>query len=514
MDEPEDPAIEVGYVPIRLHVKTFQSDFSLLPDELPTGKLSPVPFIEGFRASLEEIMAAVELKYHMNACAVLQWREFLQAAPQNDNVEDYIANHPMHIPLAQALFGINENGDFTPPAAAAATSRSRERPHREMETWMSQPSARVGLSSYADEPYIRVEPRTRLPVPGDEDPVFQSYYVEAGEEPEDSSQDEADMPSRWCTVRRETKVHRYGDAKRYVGRMFQRTHKKYRRSDYRWAKGRIVSVVRNKDILNGELHFKFYSPVEFPDSIPTNESDYGYERCALVMSTAKSNGFRLVCEQPRVSQSSTGRRRRGYVYLDEDNNDVTNEVLIAKRQRANDDDDGEYPENPEISSQRNVDESNHQLTRRQHPRLSEKESIDEEDTTPKKRRVTAVNGNGNGSREWEDVIHDTDTDNEVNHLSDFTRPDQTKKRLTLNKSRALLNNSIPKSSSVSRPARRPLSPPPSPPSPSSQQPQRQCLISNRARRNTRGMKLSKAAQRTARARELIKNFSKDSDPEA
>jgi len=34
------------------------------------------------------------------------------------------------------------------------------------------------------------------------------------------------------------------------------------------------------------------------------------------------------------------------VYLDEDNNDVTNEVLIAKRQRANDDDDGEYPENP------------------------------------------------------------------------------------------------------------------------------------------------------------------------
>ena len=79
MDEPDDPAIEVGYVPIKLHVKTFTSDFSLLPDELPTGKLSPVPFIEGFRASLEDIMAAVELKYHMNPSAVQQWREFLQA---------------------------------------------------------------------------------------------------------------------------------------------------------------------------------------------------------------------------------------------------------------------------------------------------------------------------------------------------------------------------------------------------------------------------------------------------
>ena len=109
---------------------------------------------------------------------------------------------------------------------------------------------------------------------GDEDPEFQSYYAEAGEEEEFSSQEEAKEPSRWCTVRRHTKVLRYGDAKSYVGRTFERTLKKFKRPDYRWKMGRIVSVVRNKDVLNGLLHFKFYNPIEFPESVPIEEEAF------------------------------------------------------------------------------------------------------------------------------------------------------------------------------------------------------------------------------------------------
>jgi hypothetical protein len=101
----------VGYKAVDGISETVENEHSVLRC-YPTGKFSPQPFVEGSREQLEKVAAAVRQKYGLSfPGAVEGWRHFLDEAPQSDNVEEYIAKHPLYIPLKKELFHLTSEED-------------------------------------------------------------------------------------------------------------------------------------------------------------------------------------------------------------------------------------------------------------------------------------------------------------------------------------------------------------------------------------------------------------------
>ena len=90
-----------------------------------------------------------------------------------------------------------------------------------------------------------------------------------------SSQD--DVEPRWCTVRKNYAVPKYGNASAYVGLRFSKGKEA----------GTIAAVVRNSSFCNGELHFAI--------DMDSNKSDgcRDYILCKTMMSTSKSNMYKV-----------------------------------------------------------------------------------------------------------------------------------------------------------------------------------------------------------------------------
>ena len=75
-----------------------------LPTQLPRA----LPFVENSAHELSDMIDIIRSKFRISQPdTVTQWLEFAKEAPKTNDVEKYIQDHPLHIPLAERLFSGN-----------------------------------------------------------------------------------------------------------------------------------------------------------------------------------------------------------------------------------------------------------------------------------------------------------------------------------------------------------------------------------------------------------------------
>jgi len=109
--------------------------------------------------------------------------------------------------------------------------------------------------------------------------VFKPYHEEDESEASSCDEEEAvsssdEAVSRWCTVRKNFNIFKYGDASAYIGL-------KCTMSD---QSGTITAVMKNSTVLSGELHFAIQM-----DTAKTDDACFTYALCKDMMSTNKRN---------------------------------------------------------------------------------------------------------------------------------------------------------------------------------------------------------------------------------
>lgn len=75
---------------------------------IPRGPIHPAEFIEGSRAKAEQTIRDFKNQYPSKLKAIQEWEEFLDAAPANDNVWEYVSrsggHNSLYVPLRESLF--------------------------------------------------------------------------------------------------------------------------------------------------------------------------------------------------------------------------------------------------------------------------------------------------------------------------------------------------------------------------------------------------------------------------
>ena len=127
----EDPKAECGFADEHLRVKAFPA---AVPDEnivegayllqsLPVGVPAPEPFEPESRAKLDKVVASFKKMLQSAPDAIEQWESFAnEHAPRSDDVGDYVADMPLHIPFCDVLFS-GAVIDATRLAVAKATTQ-------------------------------------------------------------------------------------------------------------------------------------------------------------------------------------------------------------------------------------------------------------------------------------------------------------------------------------------------------------------------------------------------------
>jgi hypothetical protein len=211
----------LGYTPVTFLSHWYPSSNQkscYIMKAFPQGNLQPQPFEEGSRHLLEQVNIAVIKKFgHLFPGVVGAWRQFLNDAPANDNVEDWIIDHPLDIPFRNELFGLGEAEISTENFAVAQKQADRAAQARtatlstfDDEVWMAEPSMRFTQTSRAPSnvPYKRVRKVVDLSI--DLPPHYEDYYNDCGDSQQEelgeysSADEEADGSPRWCTVRNDT----------------------------------------------------------------------------------------------------------------------------------------------------------------------------------------------------------------------------------------------------------------------------------------------------------------------
>jgi hypothetical protein len=103
----EAQCLNVGYKPIEMMVETYENEHSILKC-FPFGEFKPQPFVEGAVAKMKKTAELVKRKFGKFDAVVSQWNDFLDNAPQSDNVDEYIRRHPLYIPFAKDLFLLDQ----------------------------------------------------------------------------------------------------------------------------------------------------------------------------------------------------------------------------------------------------------------------------------------------------------------------------------------------------------------------------------------------------------------------
>jgi hypothetical protein len=71
---------------------------------LPEGTIKPMPFVEGARRSLEKLCSDMDKSFRrMSPEAANEWQSFLAEAPDTDDANDWVARHPLLVPLSDIL---------------------------------------------------------------------------------------------------------------------------------------------------------------------------------------------------------------------------------------------------------------------------------------------------------------------------------------------------------------------------------------------------------------------------
>ena len=307
-DEWTDESKNVGYKPVSMEVTEYENECSILKC-MPYGNLLPQLFVPGARAHMESVAAAVKLKYGLDfPGAAAQWTEFLLNAPQSDNVYDYLCDHPLYVPFKEELFSI-ANGDVRYASTIKesevmreeiriqlAKDRSRERRSGAItEVWRTKPC----MDNKSKKPFERCQKVVGLDGKVVSVPFYRNEKDDDEEEEEEEEEDEddegelsseddthEDERGRWCTVRRDGGVKKFGDALCYCGQRF--TKKNEKNDGNSLTTGLIVAVVKNRDECTGDgkciLHFKLLRDgADAPHYVP----------CQDIMSTKKKNPYKV-----------------------------------------------------------------------------------------------------------------------------------------------------------------------------------------------------------------------------
>jgi len=117
---------ESGLIPVNVDVVTYPTadeadgkpnGMSLLTS-LPSGPLKPAQFVKDSRVMLDEVLRSIIKHFAKNKPQVVaEWKEWgTNEAPKNDDAGEYCAAHPLVIPFARELFGLNVASSGNNPA--------------------------------------------------------------------------------------------------------------------------------------------------------------------------------------------------------------------------------------------------------------------------------------------------------------------------------------------------------------------------------------------------------------
>ena len=304
--------INVGYIPVNMVVETFENEHSILTS-FPDGELNPQPFIQGSREKFEKTAESVKAKFGVVYPRIIDdWDKFLNEAPKNDDVWDYISENPLYVPFRRELFRISdkhpryskERGVATQEDAVATQqdvsgddmvqrldqeAAAKENAKENLEMWRSMPC----MGKQTSQPYQKVRStestkgKKRL-VPyheeqhseEDEDEEDDDYYDDSRWVASSEEGSDDDENGRWCTVRRAATVSTLlGCALPYVRKAIMSTGKSP-------LSGRIDAVMKNRTVENGSLHFKV---------VDSEGQLMEYVPCKKVMSRskAKNNPYKV-----------------------------------------------------------------------------------------------------------------------------------------------------------------------------------------------------------------------------
>ena len=97
---------DVFWFPQKDEASGIDVDGMYILQQLPTQLPKPMPFVENSLYDLEEICKEIQVKFGVNyGKTVTAWEEFAKSAPNTNDVDSYVREHPLHIPFADILFG-------------------------------------------------------------------------------------------------------------------------------------------------------------------------------------------------------------------------------------------------------------------------------------------------------------------------------------------------------------------------------------------------------------------------
>jgi hypothetical protein len=123
--------VEVFDFPMKEPEKGIMVDGMTILTSLPSTKPEPFPFVADSRELLDDVLYKVETKFTRNHSTVVDaWKEWAATvAPKNNDVIEYVRDHPLHFPLGNILFS-DEPMDVSPvqlPADSAFANLERMR---------------------------------------------------------------------------------------------------------------------------------------------------------------------------------------------------------------------------------------------------------------------------------------------------------------------------------------------------------------------------------------------------
>ena len=262
----DDGSPNVGYKMLEMYVNTYENKHSIL-DRFPTGILNPQPFVEGSRKKMERVAQAVRVKHGMDfPGAVIHWNEFLKIAPQTDDAEEYVKEHPLYVPFKEELFGISSSDERYAMSASGcaahqqqivqqkdenAANRNRD---DKIERWQTLPC----MDRNAEMAFERVKT-----VRDEEGKVYFLPYYGTDEDEDvaqnnhDDNNKEDDVDNQWYEVIENVHLPDFGDTLQYVGMQFEK--KTDPMVDPQHHSGTIFQVALNNTVQKGELHFALVS---------------------------------------------------------------------------------------------------------------------------------------------------------------------------------------------------------------------------------------------------------------
>ena len=126
----EDVASLCNFKATNVNVRTYPAEECRpvrILKALPTAGLpAPEKLVEGSRVLVEEIArktSAMVGQSHRDV--ITEWNEFLQEFPPSDDIREYVATNPMHIPFASVLFNVDPNTPLLPVSTDNLDSNSR-----------------------------------------------------------------------------------------------------------------------------------------------------------------------------------------------------------------------------------------------------------------------------------------------------------------------------------------------------------------------------------------------------